>query len=179
MNKFLLLLALALSSLFAQNSNDDMMKILENRQTDVSYDAFLELAKSGDLDAQTLLGEMYLDGIGVETDYEKAFFWLSKAAHRDDAQAQYLLGLMYEKGLHVTQDVKHAVKWYKKSALQGDVLAQYNLALIYKEGKGTVGKNIQEAFKWLKMVEYKENQITRVATNKMVVTGSQKMLPVN
>lgn len=125
---------------------------------------FFELAKSGDLDAQTMLGELYLDGLnGVEKDPQKAFFWISKAANREEPQAQYLLGYMYENGIHVAKDVKKAVRWYKKSAMQGDVLAQYNLALIYKEGKGNVSKNINEAFKWIQMVQKEERRVEQVA----------------
>ncbi len=128
------------------------------------YQAFFDLAKSGDVDAQTMLGEMYLDGInGVAVDHEKAFFWLSKAARKGDPQAQYLLGFMYENGLYVVRNMERAVKWYKTAALKGDVLAQYNLALIYKEGKGGIVKNMKEAFRWLHMVQKEESSAARLA----------------
>ena len=128
------------------------------------YKSFFELAKSGDVDAQTMLGEMYLDGInGVAVNHEKAFFWLNKAAKHGDPQAEYLLGFMYENGLYVVSNMERAVKWYKKAAKNGDVLAQYNLALIYKEGKGSIRKNMKEAFKWLQMVQKEENSIASVA----------------
>ncbi len=129
-----------------------------------AYHSYFDLAKSGDVDAQTMLGEMYLDGInGVAVDHEKAFYWLSKAAAKNDRQAQYLLGFMYENGLYVVRNMKRAVKWYKKAATGGNILAQYNLALIYKEGKEGVGKNIHEAFKWLRMVEHAEDAVERTA----------------
>ena len=164
MKKIAVLLTLTASIVLAQtNSSERALQILENTQPSASFEAFQQLAKSGDLDAQTLLGEMYLDGIGVAENPEKAFQWLSAPAAGGDSQAQYLLGYMYENGLYVKQDVAKAVSWYEKAAMGGDVMAQYNLALIYKEGKGNVSKNIQEAFKWLKMVETKENKITKMA----------------
>ncbi len=118
-----------------------------------SYNAFFELAKSGDVDSQTMLGEMFLDGIGVKIDHEKAFYWLAKAANNGDAQAQYLLGTMYENGLKVAPDIQRAVKWYEKAAAQGDAMAQYNLAIIYKEGKGGIEKDMKKAFALIRKVQ--------------------------
>ncbi|HHD83483.1 MAG TPA: sel1 repeat family protein [Campylobacteraceae bacterium] len=155
------LVALGLTATFLFGANNTHLPELQ----DISeYQSFLELAKSGDVDAQTMLGEMYLDGInGVAVNHEKAFLWLNKAARKGDPQAQYLIGFMYENGLYVPASVTKAVAWYKKAATKGDVLAQYNLALIYKEGKGGIKKNMKEAFKWLQMVQKEENRIASVA----------------
>ena len=159
MKKILVTLGMSAALLFGAN-NMHLPKVKDLSE----YKAFFELAKSGDVDAQTMLGEMYLDGInGVAVDHEAAFHWLSKAAAQGDPQAEYLLGFMYENGLYVARNVSRAVKWYKKSAQKGDVLAQYNLALIYKEGKGGVAKNMKEAFKWLRMVQHEESKIASVA----------------
>ncbi len=157
MKKILASVTLVTSMVLAGSPSVSLQNISE-------YKAFFELAQSGDVDAQTMLGEMYLDGLGgIKKDYEKAFFWLSKAAGSAEPQAEYLLGYMYENGLYVAQDIEKAVHWYKKAASRGDVLAQYNLALIYKEGKGSVGKNTKEAFKWLQMVQKEEDAITKIA----------------
>jgi TPR repeat protein len=121
-------------------------------------------AKAGDVDAQTIIGEMYLDGIGVDVDHQEAFYWLSKAAHSEDKDAQYLLGFMYENGLKVDQNEKRAVKWYTEAAMQGDLLSQYNLAIIYKEGKGSIKKDMTKAFKWLHMVEDTRSKMKYVAS---------------
>ncbi len=159
MKKIIATLGLSAMFLFGAN-NMHLPKMKDITQ----YKAFFELAKSGDADAQTMLGEMYLDGInGVAVDHEQAFFWLNKAAAHGDPQAQYLVGFMYENGLYVTSNMHRAVKWYKKAAKNGDILAQYNLALIYKEGKGGIRKNMKEAFRWLQMVQKEEDQIAAVA----------------
>jgi Phr family secreted Rap phosphatase inhibitor len=159
MKKILVGLGLASTLLFGANHTP-----LPQLQDITEYKAFFDLAKSGDIDAQTMLGEMYLDGInGVAVDHEKAFFWLSKAAKRGDPQAEYLLAFMYENGLYVVKNMPRAIKWYKEAARKGDVLAQYNLALIYKEGKDGVAKDMKEAFKWLRMVQQEEDRIARLA----------------
>ena len=149
--------------LYASNFNSGI-KLLDKGMEQKSSEVFFTAAKAGDLDAQMLLGEMYLDGIGVKVDHQKAFFWLSKAAKRGDVEAEYLLGFMYENGLNVATDIKRATKWYTKAALQGDVLSQYNLAIIYKEGKEDVEKDMKKAFKWLSMVQDARENLEHVAT---------------
>ncbi|RUM68741.1 MAG: hypothetical protein DSZ05_00590 [Sulfurospirillum sp.] len=165
MKKVLTLLLLTASVLLAEShsTTTSALKILKETQSTATYEAFYALAQSGDLDAQALLGEMYLDGIGVSEDYAKAFKWLSNAAKKGDPQAEYLLGHMYENGLYVSADVAKAVEWYTKAAQGGDIMAQYSLALIYKEGKGNVAKDMQKAFKWLKMVERDKDTLIKTA----------------
>jgi len=164
MKKIVMGLIIGSTIAMAANYNSGLV-LLEKGKDGAAYNEFFELAKSGDVDSQMILGEMYLDGLGVNVNHEKAFFWLSKAASSGDAEAEYLLGFMYENGLYVGESMSRAASWYKKSALQGDVMAQFNLALIYKEGKGDVSKDMKEAFKWLKMVENSEKKISHVASN--------------
>lgn len=129
------------------------LKDLNGKKDLKAYKTFFTLAKSGDVDSQTLLGEMYLDGIGTQTDIKKAFYWISKAASSGDPEAEYLLGFMYENGIKVAVNMPRAVTLYEKAAKQGDVLAQYNLAMIYKEGRGGIQKDMDKAFKWLASVQ--------------------------
>ncbi len=146
------------------SSFDEGLKMLDSGAEAKASEEFFSAAKSGDVDSQMILGEMYLDGIGVDIDHQKAFYWLSKAAQAGDIEAQYLLGFMYENGLKVQKNISRATKWYTKAALQGDILSQYNLAIIYKEGKGEVNKDMREAFKWLSMVEESRNSLPLLAS---------------
>ena len=132
---------------------------LDGKKDLLAYNTFFQLAKSGDIDSQTLLGEMYLDGIGTDVDVKKAFYWISKAAATGDAEAQYLLGFMYENGIKVATNIPRAVTLYTKAAEQGDILSQYNLAMIYKEGKGGVQKDMNKAFKWLSNIQYSKKDL--------------------
>jgi len=143
---------------------DSGMEFLDSGYEQKASEAFFIAAKSGDVDSQMILGEMYLDGIGVRVNHQKAFYWLSKASINGDMEAQYLLGFMYENGLKVAVDIKRATKWYTQAALQGDVLSQYNLAIIYKEGKGEVEKDMEEAFRWLAMVQDARENLEHIAS---------------
>ena len=90
------------------------------------------LAKSGNRDAQHLLGLMYYMGRGVERDYKQAMAWHRKAALQGKADAQYVVGAMYYTGNSVPQDQKEAVSWFRKAAEQGHAEAQHALGLMYR-----------------------------------------------
>jgi TPR repeat protein len=90
------------------------------------------LAKSGNADAEHLLGLMYYMGRGVQRDYKQAFAWHYKAALQGKADAQYVIGAMYYTGNAVPLDQKLAVTWFRKAAEQGHADAQHALGLMYR-----------------------------------------------
>ena len=107
-----------------------------NKATTETEKAICTSAYEGDVDAQYDLGIMYVVGEAVVQDYERAAYWISKAADKDHSGAQWTLGLMYEHGEGVEQNYERAVYWYTKSAEQGDARAQNELGLMYYNGKG-------------------------------------------
>jgi len=113
--------------------------------------SFAELraaAEKGDMVAQRLLANAYLNGEGVAQDNPEAVRWLRSAAEQRDAAAQYVLGILYDEGRGVPRDLREAVKWYEQAALQGLPDAQFNLALCYAKGEG-VPKDSKRAAEWL------------------------------
>lgn len=65
---------------------------------------FLDLAALGDARAQTYLGFMYANGMGVPQNYIVAAGWYKCASQQGLPSAQYFLGLQYDKGQGVPQD---------------------------------------------------------------------------
>jgi TPR repeat protein len=51
----------------------------------------MDAAVRGHAASQTLVGECYLDGRGVEQDPERAEIWLYRAARQNNKRAQMLL----------------------------------------------------------------------------------------
>ena len=96
----------------------------------------MKRAKSGDANAQLLLGVSYAEGHGVPKDDAEAVKWFRKAADQGFAEAQHILGMMYAKGRGVPEDDAEAVKWYRKAADQGHARAQYMLGNMYANGEG-------------------------------------------
>ena len=86
--------------------------------------SFSLAAQDGNAEAQFLLGKCYLDGTGVEQDFNKAEKWLKKAADQGHAEAQFLLGKCYQYGKGVEQDFDKAMKWIAMAADQGHAEAK-------------------------------------------------------
>ena len=137
MKKPLLILSFILISTIISAESDISLKNLEN------------LAKQGNLTAQTELAKSYRTGIGVTQDYKTAIKWFTLAAEQGDAVSQYNLGIMHSFGLGVVPNYRHGVKWYTLAAEQGHALAQYNLGRLYYLGKG-VPENLIYAHMWAK-----------------------------
>ena len=112
-----------------------------------AYALLLPLAEEGDTFAQTNIGYMLSQGLGVEKNEKKAIRWYEKASLEGDSDAQYNLGSMYERGRGTKQDYQKAFEWYSKSAEQGNEYAQVNLGLLYYNGNG-VEVDYKKAIYW-------------------------------
>ena len=91
-----------------------------------AFDYFMQAAEKGDPEAARCVGKLYEDGLAVEKDNEKAFYWYGKAkehylelAEKGDADAQYYLGVIYENGEGVEQNYQEAIKWYEMALKKG------------------------------------------------------------
>lgn len=82
------------------------------------------LAEQGHPLAQTQLGLMYYNGIGVSQDYVEAAKWYRRGAEQGYAFAQLALGLMYGLGEGVPQNYSEAYVWTSLAAAQGLVDAK-------------------------------------------------------
>lgn len=105
------------------------------------------LAQEGDKKAQNNLGYMYLNGVGVDKNHEKALLWYRKAAKQGVAEAQHSLGFMYSEGLGTDPVYAIALKWYRMAAELGLSQAQFNLAYMYENNIG-IRRNDKQVFNW-------------------------------
>lgn len=106
------------------------------------------LARHGDRRAQFILGKVYLGGVGVTEDHNKAVSWFRKSANQGYPVAQTILGNLYYSGSSILpRDYTEAVKWYRLAAGKGFAEAQYMLGLIYTMGRG-VPVDYEKAAQW-------------------------------
>lgn len=75
------------------------------------------------------MAQLYKDGLGVETDHAKAFFYAELAAQDKDPTALNFLGMLYQNGTGVEQDEEKAFQIYAEAAATGDAAAQCNLGM--------------------------------------------------
>lgn len=105
-------------------------------------DRLSALARSGNADAELLVGLRYLP-----RDEALAARWLQRAAQKNNAIAQNALGALYQNGRGVKPDPARAAQLYERSAAQGNRHAMSNLAVLYAGGDGKSG-NFAEAARW-------------------------------
>lgn len=99
--------------------------------TDYEHAARLirKAADQGYAPAQTAMGLLSENGLGVKKDYNQALKWLRRAADQGFPVAQNELGVMYAKGLGVSRSLGQAAQWCKLAAAQGSEIARRNLEL--------------------------------------------------
>ncbi len=105
---------------------------------------YVKAAGQGYADAQYMVGECYLNGVGAEKNKIQASRWFKKAAEQGHAKAKYKIGEGYlnRNGVEI-----EAFKWFMEAAELGLAEAQYKVGYCYYYGKG-IEREKAEAFKW-------------------------------
>ena len=106
------------------------------------------LANQGDTEAMLRVGEIYIQGNGVERDVAAGMKWMKKAADRRNGEAMYSMAQLYSAGLGAQVNMQYAYEWYEKAANVGYAPGQYQLGLGYAKGIG-VEKDLTKAREWL------------------------------
>lgn len=119
---------LALSTPVFAADLEDARDLMEAGDFPEAMAQFRVLARSGNADAEELIGVMYALGLGVERDDERAFDWYLRASLKGHPGAQSGLGWYYEVGRGIPEpDLVRAYLWYALSAIGGDVDAPDSL----------------------------------------------------
>lgn len=118
----------------------------DNGRVDEAYGAFqrgyfltalalaLPRAEQNDAAAQTLIAELYADGLGVPQNRATASSWYALASRNGDPIASFRLALMYQDGNGVPRNRQRAADLFALAVGQGSLPAKYNLALLHIEG---------------------------------------------
>ncbi|MBT8414210.1 MAG: sel1 repeat family protein [Boseongicola sp.] len=108
--------------------------LMEAGRFEEAMQEFLPAARSGNADAEELIGVMYALGLGVERDPERAFEWYLRSSLKGHPGAQSGLGWYYELGLGMpAPDLVRAYLWYGLSTIGGDPDAAISLEEIQKK----------------------------------------------
>ena len=110
-------------------------------------------AERGSPAAQTYLGYMYQNGLGVPRNYSAAAGWLNEAAQQGEPTAQFLLGLLFDKGYGVPMDWVQAEVWLNLAASQAngwqrDYWARMRNAVAQKLTLDQLAEAQQRAYAW-------------------------------
>ncbi len=147
----------------------------------VPYTAFCEqsiekdkqLSDMGNSGASFRLGSRYLNGEGVEKNYQLAKHYLELAAEKKHAHALYDLGYMYLYGEGVQKDYLMAYDYFERATDFGFAPAYYIIGIMYYDGAG-VKKNDKKAYEFCKKAidnGYKTKSITLDHKNKRIIVN--------
>lgn len=103
-------------------------------------------ARKGVAWAQTMVGDMYFYGEGVEPSYHKAVSWYSKAASQGDVEGIANYGLCLYMGYGVQQNPYMGMQLLVAAAEEGSAMAQFNVGFAYLDDGDPV-----EALKWFRL----------------------------
>ena len=111
-----------------RNKSKQAVKLLEN------------IAKTGNVESQVILGKLYFQGIQVEKNLKRAKVWFEKAAHAENAQAQYYLSQLYL--ISGFRDEEKSNFWLQSAAAlnQSDAIESIAEKFIGEENYETAGK---------------------------------------
>ena len=95
--------------------------LMEEGKFKEAMEELLPAARSGNADAEELIGIMYAMGLGVERDDVRAFEWYLRSSMKGHPGAQSGVGWYYEIGRGLpAPDLVRAYTWYVLSAIGGD-----------------------------------------------------------
>ncbi|WP_419906791.1 tetratricopeptide repeat protein [Hoeflea sp.] len=108
--------------------------LMEENRFEEAMQELLPSARSGNAEAEELIGIMYAMGLGVPRDDVRAFEWYLRSAMKGHPGAQSGVGWYYEIGRGMPQpDLVRAYMWYVLSAIGGDPDAAISLEEVVKK----------------------------------------------
>ena len=131
----------------AQNNQKAISRLNLIQSNELRFKKTLVLAGGGDMESQYDLGNMYMEGVGVDTDRAKAIDWYGKAAAQGYEKAQYKLGLIYFEESTPEKDTSLAFSFFNEAAEKGYPAAQFYLGKMYASGQG-VKRDYATALQW-------------------------------
>lgn len=109
-------------------------------------------ASQGNIEAQAIIAQYYLDGNGVAKNEEEAKKWFRKAAENGHAESAFKLAellLAHAEPGKISREVEEALIWLRKAADLGNAEAQLNMGYMALAG-GYVPQDLGAAASWWK-----------------------------
>lgn len=121
-----------------------------------AFECYMKAAELGYAEAYYNVGKAYLDGNGVERDFDKAFEWLQKSAGSGDACAKLKLAECYKRGAGCERDYAAAMAQYQQVAGDKSLrrysfadVAEYEIGNMYLKGLG-VEVDLRKAYDYFR-----------------------------
>ena len=119
------------------DSQDALGRLALEEETEESFKAARywseKAAAQGNVEAQTRLGTIFHEGLGVARDPEQAAWWFLQAVKQNHAGAQAMLGVATHLGIGIDANRFEAMRLLMLSAAQGNEIAKAYLPTLNAE----------------------------------------------
>ena len=113
-----------------------------------NINSMIMAAYNGDINAQYLLANSYLNGTnGLEKDLFESSLWFKKSAEHHYVPSQYEYAISLLEGRGILKNPSLAIHWLTLAASENYAEAQLRLGLCYETGVG-VNQNLEKAKEW-------------------------------
>ena len=136
-----------------------------------AFECYMKAAEMGYTDAYYNVAYAYLNGEGVERDFDKAFEWLQKAVDSGDPYAKLKLAECYKRGAGCQRDYAVAMALYQQVACDKSLkrysfadVAEYEIGNMYLKGLG-VEVDLRKAYDYFKLAAAHDNRAAENALN--------------
>lgn len=144
---------LLLSNSHASTPVDTCKKLFDDAEYEKALAPCLEAGRSGHLDSQSILGEIY----DRQGNSQETYFWWIRAANAGYIPARNQLAMKFYYGGSVfgpeegwRQDYARAYSLWKRDAINGNAPAQFMVAEMHHQGQG-VREDYAEAWAWFRL----------------------------
>lgn len=175
---FLIISCALISNSFASTPVKTCKQLFDNAEYEKALSPCLEAGKSGHLDSQSILGEIY-DNKGNS---QETYFWWIRAANAGYLPARNQLAMKFYYGGSVfgpeegwRQDYPRAYSIWKRDAVNGHAPAQFMVAEMHYKGQG-VRQDYAEAWAWFTLALNKGYKLASDSLQELVkkMSGQQK-----
>lgn len=131
-----------------------------------------KMAAQGDSRAETAIGNVYVQALGVPRNMKKAAEWYKKAADHGQADAMILLGMLHLDGYGIEKDEAAGLDYFNLALDKGFSPAAAVLSSLYHQGHG-VGKDETRSREYF-------DRATKMSTpDELVGSGSMLLYGLN
>jgi len=129
------------------NTNSELDVAYANKNYKRVIELAEPLAEANNIQALSLMADLYVNGRGLKADTKKAANYYLNAAKQGDAKSQVNIALLYQKGKGVKKDLAKSDYWYRKAARLNHPVALNKVGMDYKTGR-RVKKNYKQAVEY-------------------------------
>lgn len=119
---------------YYQDLSDQVLRFLNAGDWDTAYTMIVDKANSGDAAATSILGEFYMEGVGVPEDLERGIELVEKAISMGCSEATEVLSGLFLQAKKVPIDRQRAFRYIEQGARMGHPAQMGKMAYTYLMG---------------------------------------------